>query len=135
MPESLQDLEIRRSKILHQFSTLGDLRAGSISAVVRRCGKPGCHCAKSGDPGHDPQIRFTRKVGGKTVAESFPSPDALRKTQAEIDEYRRFQQLSMELIELNEKICRYRPVMPDRTSWTPEEKKRLLRSIKKSHAK
>ena len=96
MPESLQDLEIQRSKILRQFSTLGDLRAGSISAVVRRCGKPGCHCAKSGDPGHDPQIRFTRKVGGKTVAESFPSPDALRKTQAEIDEYRRFQQLSLD---------------------------------------
>ena len=135
MAESLQDLEVRRSKILHQFSTLGDLRAGSISAVVRRCGKPGCHCAKPGDSGHDPQIRFTRKVNGKTVAESFPSPDALRKTQAEIDEYHRFQQLSTELIDLNEKICRHRPVVPDLTAWTPEEKKRLLQSIKKSRAK
>ena len=135
MTESLQNLESQRSKILRQFSTLGDLRAGSISAVVRRCGKPGCHCAKPGDPGHDPQIRFTRKINGKTVAESFPSPDALRKTQAEIDEYHRFQQLSTELIELNEKICRHRPVMPNSTSWTPEEKKRLLQSIKKSRAK
>jgi len=135
VPQTLQDLEVQRSKILRQFSTLGDLRAGSISAVVRRCGKPGCHCAKPGDPGHDAQIRLTRKVDGKTVAESFPSPDALRKAQAEIDEYRRFQQLSMELVDLNEKICRHRPVLPDSTSWTPEEKKRLLQSIKKSRAK
>ena len=134
MPESLPALEVQRSKILRQFSSLGDLRAGSIGAVVRRCGKPQCHCAKPGDPGHDPQIRLTRKVDGKTVAESFPSPDALRKAQAEVDEYRRFQQLSMELIEINEKICRHRPVMPDRTAWTPEEKKRLLQSIKRSRA-
>lgn len=135
MPESLQDLEVQRSKIICQFATLGDLRSGSISAVVRRCGKAGCHCAKPGDPGHDPQIRFTRKLNGKTVAESFPSPDALRKAQAEIEEYRRFQQLSAELIEVNEKICRHRPVVPDSTVWTPEEKKRLLRSIEKSRAK
>ena len=135
MTEALQNLESQRAKILRQFSTLGDLRAGSISAVIRRCGKPGCHCAKPGDPGHDPQIRFTRKINGKTVAESFPSPDALRKTQAEIDEYHRFQQLSTELIELNEKICGHRPVVPDSSAWTPEGKKRLLQSIKKSPAK
>lgn len=73
MPQSLHDLELQRSKIICQFATLGDLRSGSISAVVRRCGKAGCHCAKPGDPGHDPQIRFTRKLNGKTVAESFPS--------------------------------------------------------------
>ena len=135
MIESLQDLEVQRWKILRQFSTLGDLRVGSISAVVRRCGKPGCHCAKSGDPGHDPQIRFTRKVDGKTVAESFPSPESLRKTQAEIDEYHRFQQLSTELINLNERICRHRPVASASTAWTPEEKKRLLQSIKKSRGR
>lgn len=135
MPESLPELESQRTRILRQFSTLGDLRSGSISAVVRRCGKPGCHCARADDSGHDPQIRFTRKVGGKTVAESFPSPDALRKTQAEIGEYHRFQQLSVELIEVNEKICRHRPVAPDTTAWTPEEKKRLLRSIRKSRGK
>ena len=65
MPESLQELETQRAKILRQFATLGDLRSGSICAVSRRCGKPSCHCAKPNDPGHDPQIRLTRKVDGK----------------------------------------------------------------------
>ena len=89
MPNSLPELEAERSKILRQFTALGDLRPGSICAVPRRCGKPTCHCAKPNDPGHDPQIRLTRKVDGKTVAESFPSPSAWRKAQSEIDEYHR----------------------------------------------
>src|SRR6266567_4150816 len=128
MPNSLLELEAERSKVLRQLTTLGDLRTGSICAVPRRCGKPTCHCAKPNDPGHDPQIRLTRKVDGRTVAESFPSPSAWRKAQGEIDEYHRFQKLSAELIAINEKICMQRPLESESDAWTPEEKKRLLRS-------
>jgi hypothetical protein len=135
MPKSLPELEAERSQILHQFTTLGDLRPGSICAVPRRCGKPRCHCAKPNDPGHDPQIRLTRKVGGKTVAESFPSPAAWRKAQSEIDEYHRLLKLSAELIAVSEKICQHRPLDSESNSWTPEEKKRLLRSMRRSPAK
>jgi hypothetical protein len=134
MPNSLPELEAERSKILRQFSTLGDLRPGSICAVPRRCGKPTCHCAKPNDPGHDPQIRLTRKVDGKTVAESFPSPAAWHKAQSEIDEYHRLHKLSAELIAVNEKICQHRPLESEST-WTLEEKKRLLRSLRRPPAK
>ena len=135
MPSSLPELEAERSKTLRQLTALGDLRAGSICAVARRCGKPTCHCAKPNDPGHDPQIRLTRRVDGKTVAESFPSPSAWRKAQAEIDEYHRFKKLSAELIAVNEKICQLRPLESDSGAWTPQEKKRLLRSMRRSSAK
>lgn len=131
MPHSLPELEAQRSKILRQFTSLGDFRLGSICAVPRRCGKPTCHCAKPDDPGHHPQLRLTRKVEGRTVAESFPSPAAFRKAQAEIDEYHRFQKLTLELVAVNEKICRLRPVESEASPWTAEEKKRLLRSIRK----
>jgi len=40
MGDSLPQLEAERSQILQQFTTLGDLRPGSICAVARRCGKP-----------------------------------------------------------------------------------------------
>src|ERR1017187_5254656 len=120
MPNSLPELEAERSKILRQFTTLSDLRTGSICAVPRRCGKPTCHCAKPNDPGHDPQIRLTRKVEGKTVAESFPSPAAWRKAQSEIDEYHRFQKLSTELITVNEKICRHRPIEYVTSPFSPQ---------------
>jgi hypothetical protein len=134
MPNSLSELEAERSKILRQFATLGDLRPGSICAVARRCGKPTCHCAKPNDPGHDPQLRLTRKVAGKTVAESFPSPAAWRKAQSEIDEYQRLHKLSAELITVNEKICQQRP-LDSENSWTPEEKQRLLPSLRRSRAR
>jgi len=106
MPISLTELEAERSKILRQFSSLGDLRSGSICAVPRRCGKPTCHCAKPNDPGHDPQIRLTRRVEGKTVAESFPSPSAWRKAQSEIEEYHRLKRLIQEISQLSLQLVR-----------------------------
>ncbi len=132
MSDPVQELEAKRVQVLRGFMSLGDFRPGSISAVARRCGKPTCHCAKPNDPGHDPQVRLTRKVGGKTVAESFPTPAAWRKAQAEVDEYHRFQQLSSELIAINEKICKQRSLPPEGSAWTELEKKRPLRSIKRS---
>ena len=134
MPDSLPALEAERSQILRQISTLGDLRPGSICAVPRRCGKPTCHCAKPKDPGHDPQLRLTYKVDGKTAAESFATPAAFHKAQAEIHEYQRLQDLCADLVAVNQKICRLRPVEKAAEKWSAEEKKRLLRSIRKSHA-
>ena len=132
MPDSLPALEAERSQILRQISTLGDLRPGSICAVPRRCGKPTCHCAKPKDPGHDPQLRLTYKVDGKTVAESFATPAAFHKAQAEIHEYQRLQKLCADVVTVNQKICRLRPADKPTEKWSAEEKKRLLRSIKKS---
>jgi hypothetical protein len=135
MADSLQQLEAQRTEILHRFTTLGDLRSGSICAVTRRCGKPTCHCAQPEDPGHDPQVRLTRKVAGKTVAESFATPAAWRRAQAEVHEYQRLQEYNRELIAVNEKICQQRPGEAEGSGWTTAEKKRLLRFIKKSRAK
>ncbi|GEM_PF-3185073 len=81
MPDPLAPLESDRSKLLQEFLALGDLRPGSITAVIRRCGKPSCRCAKPNDPGHDPQFRLTRRVAGKTETESFPNPAALRQAR------------------------------------------------------
>jgi hypothetical protein len=135
MTDTLATLEADRSELLEEFLSLGDLRPGSITAVVRRCGKPSCHCAKPNDPGHDPQFRLTRRVAGKTVTETFPNPTALRKAQQEVGEFHRFQQLSEDLVSINEKICGLRPVERQRGGWTDQEKKRLLQSIRRSHGK
>ena len=135
MPDSLADLEAQRTRLLQEFLGLGDLRPGSITASLRRCGKPTCHCAGPYDPGHDPQFRLSRKVNGKTVNESFPSPAALRKAQQEVAEFRRLQELNEGLIELNQKICALRPVAQAEVGWTVPEKKRLLQSIRRSRGK
>src|SRR5713101_1969996 len=122
MPTPLATLEADRAKLLEEFLRLGDLRPGSITAVVRRCGKQTCHCAKPNDPGHDPQFRLTRRVAGKTVTETFPSPAALRKAQQEVAEFRRFQKLSEQLVAINQSICELRPVEQGGSGWTAQEK-------------
>ena len=132
MPDSLTTLEQQRSDILMRILQLGDFRSGSISAIKGRCGKPTCHCHRPGQPGHGPNFRLTRKVNGKTISESFSSPAELRKAQHEVETFHRFRQLSQELLEINEKICRARPVAD---TLTPEEKKRPKRSRTKSRAK
>jgi hypothetical protein len=135
MSLSLTALEAQRAIVLQQLMGLGDLRPGSISATARRCGKPNCHCAKPKDPGHDPQLRLVRKVKGKSVAESFPNSASFRKAQREVAEFHRMQNLSAELIALNEQICRLRPVAPEAAGWTAQEKKRVLQSFRRSPAK
>lgn len=132
MPESLAALELQRQDLLHQFEGLGDLRRGSITGTGGRCGTAGCHCHRSGDPGHDAHSRLTYKRQGKTVTERLSSPSAERKAEREIAEFRRYQELSRAFLEVNEKICRLRPV---EETLTPEEKKRRTQSKRKSRAK
>jgi hypothetical protein len=132
LPDSLAGLEQQRSGLLSQILELGDLRSGSITAIKGRCGKPNCHCHQPNQPGHGPNFRLTRKIQGKTVSESFSSAAELRKAQREVEAFHRFRQLSQELLEVNEKICRARPV---EDSLSPEEKKRPRRSVRRSRAK
>jgi len=132
LADSLSTLEQQRSEILTHILQLGDFRSGSITAIKGRCGKPNCHCHQPGQPGHGPNFRLTRKVDGKTVSESFSSAADLRKAQREVEAFHRFRQLSQDLLEVNERICRARPV---EDTLSPEEKKRRKRSARKSRAK
>ena len=132
MSTSLADLEARRRNVLATLAALHDMRPGSIVGAVRRCGKPTCHCAQPKDPGHGPSLRITYKRHGKTVTEALPTSAAVRKAEQEIAEFRKFQQLSEELVEVSEQLCRLRPV---EETLTQQEKKRRKRSSKKSPKK
>ena len=130
MPVPLSSLIEERSKLLRQVVELGDFQPGSISSPTRKCGKPGCHCAQPEDPGHGPHFQLTQKVEGKTVTQNLPSTEAVRKAENEIAEYRRFQALSNELVDVNRKICRLRPI--EQTKQTDQEKKQRKSSNKRS---
>ena len=132
MDNTLLALERQKTEVLRRIAGLGDLRRGSITTTSGKCGKPSCHCASPGDPGHGPNYRLTRKVKGKTVTETFSSPAALRKAEREVAEFHHFQQLCEEVVVVSEKICEQRPVGD---TLTPQEKKRRLPSTRKSNAK
>jgi hypothetical protein len=132
MTDPLSTLVDDRAALLRQISELGDFQPGSITSAIRRCGKPECHCAKSGALGHGPHFQLTQKLDGKTATQNLPSLAAVRKAEGEIAEFRKFQTLTGSLVDVNRKICRLRPV--DETEQTLLEKKRPKRSSKKSRA-
>ena len=133
MAESLSLLESRRGQLLRALANLNDMRPGSVVGAVFRCGKPSCHCARPEDPGHGPNLRLTYKWHGKTVTEALPTPAAVRKAEREIAEFRDYQRLGRELVEVNEKICRLRPV--EEQPLNEQEKKRRPPSSRKSRGK
>ena len=129
MPDSLDHLEQQRSLIVRHLTDLGDFRPGSITTTSGRCGKANCRCHQPNQPPHGPTDRLTYKVESKTISESLPTPATLAKAQREIAEFRNYQQLSQEFVEVNMRICRLRPV--EEAVPQPREKKRLKRSGRK----
>src|SRR5665811_798478 len=91
-------------------SAASDVYKRQVTGIVRRCGKPTCHCAQPDDPGHGPTLRLTYKAQGKTISEALPTPAAVRKAEREIAEFRKYQELSRAFVKIGEKICRLRPV-------------------------
>ena len=104
--ENIDELRRRRDSLLGEFAAVGDLRPGSLVKMRRKCGKPTCHCARPGDPGH-PGWALMRRVGGKTVTRGVPRA-ALEETRAQIAEHKRFKMLSRRLVEASEELCRAR---------------------------
>src|SRR5512140_254942 len=133
IPRSLESLAHRRVQITDQIAALGDLRCGSITSTTGRCGKPNCHCHQPNQPGHGPNPRLTYKVQGKTVTESLPDWASMRKAEREIGEFRKYQALHKEFLQVNAQICQMRPPQPDTLS--EQEKKRSKRSNKKPLAR
>jgi hypothetical protein len=126
MAESIQSLERRRNDIAQQIARLGDFRPGSVTAIRKKCGKANCCCTDEGHPGHGPHWRLTYKIDGRTYTESLTGA-AIRKAEGEIAEFRKFQELSREFVEVNTAICQLRPV--DSTGL--QEKKRPKASKRK----
>ena len=127
---SLEVLEDQRAELAHQIAQLGNFRSGSVTSITARCGKPNCHCHQPHHPGHGPNFRLTYKRQGKTVSETFPSPAARQQAERQIAEFRKFQQLSRAFVEVNEKICRQRPLAEEAEAAEREKKRRKPFSAK-----
>ena len=103
----VKDLDARREAIRRELALIGDLRPGSLFERYRKCGKPGCHCAREGDPGHGPNWVLTARVNGRALTRAIPR-EAVAETRAQIDEYKRLRALTAELVEVSEGLCHAR---------------------------
>lgn len=100
----LQPLIDRRDRARDQFASLGALRPGTLSANWRKCGKPGCHCAREGAKGHGPSYVLARSVKGKTRSVRI-GPDDVGEVRRQVEEYGRFRELASEFLEASEALA------------------------------
>jgi hypothetical protein len=115
----LAELEAERVRLYAELSGVGDFRRGTLSPVFRKCGKPGCHCARPGERGHGPQWNWTRWAGGKTVTtHPRPGPE-LDKARREAAGWDRFKSLTGQIAAVNEAICQARPLLPASAGQAP----------------
>ena len=128
MVETLEELEQRRSSLYQQMQALGDFRPGTISVNFRKCGKRGCACAQPKHSGHGPQYLWNTTSGGRSRAQNLRLGPELEKAQQELDNHQLFLGLCKELVEVNEKICRLRPVAPIKDEKELEARKKNCRS-------
>ena len=107
MAISVAQLEARRDHLRTALGELGDLRPGTLVERHRKCGKPTCHCAVEGDPGHGPVWTLVFRRHGKSKTRVIPAA-AVARTRAQIDEYQRLRALTAELVEVSEGLCHAR---------------------------
>ncbi|MDQ3174578.1 MAG: hypothetical protein M3Q91_12870 [Acidobacteriota bacterium] len=110
MAESLAVLEERRQQLYELLTSIGDFRPGMISARYRKWGRGNCACARPGHGGHGPQYLWNTTQRGRSRAQNLHLGPQLQQVESELANYRRFVELCEEIVEVNEQICRLRPV-------------------------
>jgi hypothetical protein len=102
--DTLTHLRDHKAQLIQKLLEFKDFRQGTLIARYRKCGKPYCHCAKPGDPGHGPSWSLTRTINGKTVTKIIALSD-VEQTKQQIEEYHRFRDVIDDFIETNTQIC------------------------------
>ena len=110
MAETLRELEERRRQLFQELTDVDDFRPGMISVNYRKCGKANCACARPDHAGHGPQYLWNTTQNNQSRAQVIRLGPELQKVKAELANYQRFGELCRELVQVNEQICRLRPV-------------------------
>ncbi|MCL2768423.1 MAG: hypothetical protein FWE49_06845 [Synergistaceae bacterium] len=96
---ALSYLATRRSEIASEISGIESMRKGTLNAQYQQVKHKNGDVVQKG-----PYFVLTRKsAGGKTVSKSISAKDAPR-VQAEVDNYKRFRDLSEEYVDVCEKL-------------------------------
>lgn len=86
------------ARIKEALAALGPMLPGSISTQWNVCGKAGCRCKDPDRPQrHGPYYQLSFSVGGRSST-LFLRKEEVPEVRACIERYRRFKQLTSELV-------------------------------------
>jgi hypothetical protein len=98
--ESTRQLTARRAQILDQIAAMGPMRMGSICEQMLPHKQPDGTIRRRG-----PYLTYTFKQGGKTHGKHLRNPQEAALYQRQIDNYRRYQDLSAQLVQVCQRMA------------------------------
>jgi len=108
---STRRLLARRDEAVRSLALLGEFTPGSVNETWSKCGKPTCHCAREGDPGHGPRVLWVRYEQGKTVSRTVPAR-MTGQVRAGVGAYQRFMDTVKEVTGINAVLAERGLVLP-----------------------
>jgi len=103
---SAATLRRRRAALLRRLPPLKTILRGSLIERYKRCGKPGCRCAKG--PGHGPKLYLSvSQSGARPVMEYVPTAYQ-EQVRAFLENHRQARAVLDEICEINLELLRRR---------------------------
>ena len=123
--DELKAAQKQKLNILEQIRALGDMRRGSVTeqfferkrsdGAITRCG---------------PYHLYTYKQDGQTISRRLPDAAGAVQYRAQIEQFRRFEELSAQLVEISQRICDLLQQTHEQAAFSPEKKRRRSPSNK-----
>src|SRR5437764_6966104 len=102
-------LRRRRRQLLRQMPPLDRLLRGSLIERYKRCGKPGCKCARG--PGHGPKYYLSVSFPGLRPQMDYVPQEYYAQASEFLANYHRARQILEEICEINRELLRRRAAL------------------------
>jgi len=104
--KSTKALRQRQKALLKRLPPLQAILRGSLVERYKRCGKPGCKCAKG--PGHGPKYYLTVSYPKRKPEMDYVPAEFQEKVKEYLENYRKAKGILEELSEINRELLRRR---------------------------
>ena len=99
-------LRRRRKQLLRQLTALDTLLRGSLIERYKRCGKPGCKCAKG--RGHGPKYYLSVSFSGSRPQMDYVPQADYPEVLMRVNHYHRVREILEKICEINRELLRRR---------------------------
>jgi len=99
-------LRRRRKALVRRLPPMGAILRGSLIERYKRCGKPGCRCAKG--PGHGPKYYLSVSQTGKNPQVDYVPQNYHEQVEAYLTNYRAIKGILKEICAINSELLRRR---------------------------
>jgi hypothetical protein len=103
----------KRERLLAGLPDLREVLRGSLITRYRRCGRPNCHCARPGDPGHGPVYSLMVTVAPKETLEVYVTKEQKTEVEARIKGFNKVRKILEEISSINRTLLQEKQLFPE----------------------